>query len=108
MARGQWMRRYARWHIWLGWVVGLPVLMWTVTGLFMVARPIDEVRGMPGAAKGAAWIADAERYKKAMDALEVIETAATPQQAWNGAEWTASIPLAAQRLNSPSVMPVVT
>ena len=38
---------------------------------------------------------------------EVIETAATPQQAWNGAEWTATIPLAPQRLNSPSVMPVV-
>jgi hypothetical protein len=41
---------------------------------------IDEVRGMPGAAKGAAWIADAERYKKAMDALEVIETAAVLDQ----------------------------
>ena len=26
---------------------------------------------------------------------EVIETAATPKQAWNGAQWTASIPLAA-------------
>ncbi len=39
------MQRFARWHIWLGWVVGLPVLMWTVTGLFMVARPINEVRG---------------------------------------------------------------
>lgn len=39
------MRRFARWHIWLGWIVGLPVLMWTVTGLFMVARPIEEVRG---------------------------------------------------------------
>jgi PepSY-associated TM region len=39
------MRRIARWHIWLGWIVGLPVLMWTVTGLFMVARPIEEVRG---------------------------------------------------------------
>jgi len=38
---------------------------------------------------------------------EVIETAATPQQAWNGAEWTASVPIAAQRLGSPSVMPVV-
>jgi thiol:disulfide interchange protein DsbD len=38
---------------------------------------------------------------------EVIETAATPKQAWNGAEWTASIPLAPQRLNSPSLMPVV-
>ena len=41
---------------------------------------IDEVRGMPGAAKGAAWIKDAERYKKAMDALEVIETAAVLDQ----------------------------
>jgi uncharacterized iron-regulated membrane protein len=45
MARPMLMQRLARWHIWLGWVVGLPVLMWTVTGLFMVARPIDEVRG---------------------------------------------------------------
>lgn len=39
------MQRLARWHIWLGWIVGLPILMWTVTGLFMVARPIDTVRG---------------------------------------------------------------
>jgi uncharacterized iron-regulated membrane protein len=39
------MQQLARWHIWLGWVVGLPILMWTVTGLFMVARPIEEVRG---------------------------------------------------------------
>ena len=38
---------------------------------------------------------------------EVIETAATPKQAWNGAEWTANIPLTPQRLNSPSLMPVV-
>ncbi len=41
---------------------------------------IDEVRGMPGAAKAQSWIADAERYKKAMDALEVIETAAVLDQ----------------------------
>ena len=39
------MLRFARWHIWLGWIVGLPILMWTVTGLWMVARPIEEVRG---------------------------------------------------------------
>ncbi|HSG34131.1 MAG TPA: PepSY domain-containing protein [Sphingomonadaceae bacterium] len=39
------MQRFARWHIWLGWLVGFPVLMWTVTGLFMAARPIEEVRG---------------------------------------------------------------
>lgn len=45
MAQRTLMQRFARWHIWLGWMVGLPVLMWTVTGLFMVARPIDQVRG---------------------------------------------------------------
>ena len=39
------MQRFARWHVWLGWIVGLPILMWTVTGLWMVARPIEEVRG---------------------------------------------------------------
>jgi hypothetical protein len=41
---------------------------------------IDEVRGMPGAAKADSWIKDAERYRKAMDALEVIETAAVLDQ----------------------------
>lgn len=39
------MLRIARWHVWLGWLVGVPILMWTITGLFMVARPIEEVRG---------------------------------------------------------------
>ena len=34
-----------RWHMWLGWLVGLPMLFWTVSGLVMVARPIEEVRG---------------------------------------------------------------
>ncbi len=41
---------------------------------------IDEVKGMPGAAKAESWIKDAERYKKAMDALEVVETAAVLDQ----------------------------
>lgn len=37
--------RLRRWHVWLGWIVGLPILLWVVTGLLMVARPIEEVRG---------------------------------------------------------------
>ena len=37
--------RLRRWHVWLGWLVGLPFLFWTVSGLVMVARPIEEVRG---------------------------------------------------------------
>jgi uncharacterized iron-regulated membrane protein len=37
--------RLRRWHIWLGWIVGLPILFWVISGLIMVVRPIEEVRG---------------------------------------------------------------
>jgi hypothetical protein len=36
------LRKY---HIWLGWLIGLPFLLWTVSGLIMVVKPIEEVRG---------------------------------------------------------------
>ncbi|MBC7986417.1 MAG: hypothetical protein H7X93_07060, partial [Sphingomonadaceae bacterium] len=40
------MRRLlTKWHIWLGWLVGVPLLIWTLTGLVMVAQPIATVRG---------------------------------------------------------------
>lgn len=38
-------RSFYRWHIWLGWLVGVPLILWTASGLFMVAKPIEEVRG---------------------------------------------------------------
>lgn len=34
-----------RLHIWLGWLVGVPLLIWTATGLFMATQPIERVRG---------------------------------------------------------------
>lgn len=34
-----------RWHIWLGWLIGVPMLFWTVSGVLMVIKPIEEVRG---------------------------------------------------------------
>ena len=36
------LRRY---HIWLGWIIGLPMLFWTLSGVIMVWKPIEEVRG---------------------------------------------------------------
>ncbi len=49
MAGKSWMQRpmgtLAKWHIWLGWLVGVPIVMWLATGLFMVSKPIEEVRG---------------------------------------------------------------
>jgi len=41
---------------------------------------IEEVRGLPGAERAESWIADAERYAAAMEALENIETAAVLDQ----------------------------
>jgi thiol:disulfide interchange protein DsbD len=38
---------------------------------------------------------------------EVIETAAKWTQSWNGAVWTAAVPIAKQRSASPEVMPLV-
>ena len=37
-----WLRRI---HVWLGWLVGIPLLIWTASGLFMAAQPIEKVRG---------------------------------------------------------------
>jgi thiol:disulfide interchange protein DsbD len=58
------------------------------------------VQGLPTALRG-----------KALDLFpetpEVIDNAAQWSQSWNGSVWTARIPLAAQRSNSPNVMPVV-
>lgn len=62
---------------------------------------IDEVQGMPGADKAESWIKDAERYRKAMDALEVIETAAVLDQ--RGLRDGAGNPV--RQVNSPLVIP---
>ncbi len=37
--------RFFRWHIWLGWLIGVPIILWTASGLLMVSQPIEMVRG---------------------------------------------------------------
>ncbi|MEO0462209.1 MAG: hypothetical protein AAF127_03705 [Pseudomonadota bacterium] len=39
------MRSLAQYHIWLGWLVGVPIVMWLASGLFMTLKPLPEVRG---------------------------------------------------------------
>jgi len=39
------MSLFVRWHIWLGWLVGVPMVLWTVSGFVMALKPIEEVRG---------------------------------------------------------------
>jgi PepSY-associated TM region len=38
-------RTLTRIHLWLGWLIGVPLLFWTISGLWMASRPIEEVRG---------------------------------------------------------------
>ena len=45
MAKKPLMLSLAKWHIWLGWLVGVPIVMWLASGLFMTLKPIEEVRG---------------------------------------------------------------
>jgi hypothetical protein len=45
VAKSSLLRRFARWHIWLGWLAAIPLVLWTLSGFFMTLRPIDEVRG---------------------------------------------------------------
>jgi hypothetical protein len=45
MAKNSNMRLLAKWHVWLGWLVGVPIVMWLASGLFMTIKPIQEVRG---------------------------------------------------------------
>lgn len=60
---------------------------------------IDEVRNMPGADRAEGWIADAERYRDVMRALETIETAAVLDQ--RGLRDGAGNPV--RELNSPLI-----
>ena len=52
-----------------------------------VDAAIAEVQNMPGAARAENWIADATRYRNAMDALQTLETAAVlePRRLRDGA-----------------------
>jgi thiol:disulfide interchange protein DsbD len=58
------------------------------------------VQGLPAALRG-------KTLEFFPETPEVIETAAQWTQRWDGAVWSAKVPLSAERSNSPSVMPVV-
>ena len=64
------------------------------------SQVVFEVQGLPTDVRG-------KTLAFFPETPEVIETSAAGNQSWNGAVWRVSVPLSAQRSNSPNVMPLV-
>ncbi|MCY7271718.1 MAG: PepSY domain-containing protein [Sphingomonas bacterium] len=89
-----------RWHIWLGWLIGVPMLLWSVSGVLMVVKPIEEVRGaallsdMPPVRLAASAIAPAVDLKPT--------TKLTLEQRATGPRWVLAFADGASRLADPA------
>lgn len=79
-------RAFYRLHLWLGWLIGVPLLFWTISGLWMVARPIEEVRGTHLRAEPARLVLPAKVVSPQTDGRAII-SAKLEQRPW-GAQWT--------------------
>ena len=91
------LRRY---HIWLGWLIGVPMLFWSVSGVLMVIKPIEEVRG-------AALLSDQRPVRTATPpvtpALDVRPlTKLTLEQRATGPRWVLAFADGAGRLADPA------
>lgn len=79
-------RALYRVHLWLGWLIGIPLMFWTVSGLWMVARPIEEVRGTHLRAEPARLIIPARVIAPPSGGRPMV-SARLEQRPW-GAQWT--------------------
>ena len=74
-----------RWHIWLGWLIGVPMLLWTLSGVIMVIRPIDEVRGTALLRDPLPIVLPTAPVAPSLDGLKVAKVAIEPRTA--GPRW---------------------
>lgn len=92
--------RLRRWHVWLGWVIALPILFWTLSGVIMVIKPIEEVRGTdllskPAPVRLAAPPVAPRISGAALRSLSLEQHAA-------GARWVATLADGSTRLADPA------
>ena len=82
-------RNLGRIHIWLGWLIGIPLLIWTATGLWMVSRPIDEVRGVQLKAEPPTLVLDGKPVLPNLPSDHGPPLSLRLQQQWDGLVWIA-------------------
>ena len=92
--------RLRRWHVWLGWLVGLPMLFWTVSGLVMVARPIEEVRGENLISKPKPIGVAGSLVAPQVEGLQVLAITLEPRA--NGPRWEIDFADGKSRLADPA------
>ena len=83
-------RNLGRLHIWLGWLIGIPLLIWTATGLWMVARPIEEVRGVALKAEPPALALESTPAFPALPSDHGAPLSLRLEQQWDGPVWIAT------------------
>nr|WP_294170084.1 PepSY domain-containing protein [uncultured Sphingomonas sp.] len=88
-----------RWHIWLGWLVGLPLLFWTLSGVIMVWKPIEEVRGTDLLAEAPAVRLSTPPVPPRVSGLPVEKLSLEPRAA--GPRWVVQLPDGPARLADP-------
>ena len=96
---GKTRSRLRRWHVWLGWIVALPILLWTLSGLVMVARPIEEVRGTHLVHTAAPITLDAPPVVPRIEGLSVSHVMLEPRAA--GPRWVVTLSNGKTRLADP-------
>jgi hypothetical protein len=83
-------RTLSRLHVWLGWIIGVPLLLWTVTGLWMVSRPIDEVRGIHLKAAPPALVLDKPAVLPVLPPDHGAPLSVRLEAQWDGPVWIAT------------------
>ena len=92
--------RLRRWHIWLGWIVGIPMLLWTVSGIVMVAKPIEEVRGTDLLTEPGPMRVAAPLVPPRLDGVPLRSMTLQPRAA--GARWVLTLDNGMTRLADPA------
>jgi hypothetical protein len=92
--------RLRRWHVWLGWLIAIPMLFWTVSGLVMVAKPIEEVRGEHLIAAPPTMTFNGPLVAPQLEGLPVLAVTLEPRA--NGPRWEIDFAGGEKRLADPA------
>jgi len=92
--------RLRRWHIWLGWLIGIPMLVWTVSGIVMVAKPIEEVRGSHLMADAQPMRMTAAMVPPRLEGIALASLALQPRA--DGPRWVVTLEDGTTRIADPA------